>query len=514
MKQVQLRKATYLDSISLMRLSKELSELPGIRTALVAMATDTNMLLLKESGFDAAELGAVSPDDMVIAIEATGGAALEAAQAKARAALEGGPRAPGGGSREARAAAAPPSAIDAHPEINLVLISTPGRYAAREAWRALKAGKHVMVFSDNVTLEDERQLKSLARERGLLLMGPDCGTAIIGGIGLGFANDVPRGRIGIVAASGTGAQEVSSILARLGLGVSHIIGTGGRDVSDAIGGVMTVMGLEALIEDASTEVLVIVSKLPSEPVAKRILETARRAGKPCVVYFAGHSAGAGDARLTSAATLTEAAREAVRLATGKAPVIGAPPDPPARKRLAKLAAALPKERRYLRGLFSGGTLAQEAVSLLAGELKPMHTNMKLPGTVMLDDPGVSREHSIVDLGDDAFTRGRAHPMIDQAYRLTRLAKEAADPKTAVIFLDVVLGYGCNADPAGEIAGAVTALKNHAKGALPLFVASVCGTAGDPQNYDVQRRKLEDVGVFVGETNALACELVREVLGKR
>jgi FdrA protein len=514
MKQVHVRQATYLDSISLMRISKKVSDLPRVRNALVAMATDTNLLLLKESGFDISAVGAVSANDMVIALDAEDGAALEAAHAAAAIELEGGARPSGGENVAAQAAADLESAINQYPEINLVLISTPGRFAAREASRALRAGRHVMVFSDNVSLEDEQRLKSLASERGLLLMGPDCGTAIIGGIGLGFANSIPRGRIGIVAASGTGAQEVSSILARLGHGVSQIIGTGGRDVSDAVGGVMTRLGLEALADDAATDVLVIVSKLPSEPVARRILEAAKASGKPCVVYFAGYSGGRGDAGLVFAKTLTEAAREAARLATGTAPAIGAPGDRVPTERVAKLTKDLPKGRKFLRGLFSGGTLAQEAVALLSPKLAPMYANMKLPGARMLDNPAASQGHTIIDLGDDAFTRGRAHPMIDQAYRLTHLAKEAADPETAVIFLDVVLGFGCNADPAGEIAATIAARRAPKKGAGPIFVGSVCGTAGDPQNYGLQRRKLEDAGVLVAETNALVCELVLEVLDGR
>lgn len=514
MKQVHVRQAAYLDSISLMRISKKVSDLPRVRNALVAMATDTNLMLLKESGFDISALGAVSANDMVIAVDAEDGAALEAAQAVAAVELDGGAVAPGHEDVTAEAVADLESAISQYPEINLVFISTPGRFAAREASRALQAGKHVMVFSDNVSLEDEQRLKSLAMERGLLLMGPDCGTAIIGGVGLGFANSVPRGRIGIVAASGTGAQEVSSILARLGIGVSQIIGTGGRDVSDAVGGVMTRLGLDALADDAATDVLVIVSKLPSEPVARRILETAKASSKPCVVYFAGYSGGRSNTSLVFAATLTEAAREAARLATGKARAIGAPGDRMAKERVAKIVKGLPKKRKFLRGLFSGGTLAQEAVSLLSPQLEPMHANMKLPGARTLDDLAVSQEHTIIDLGDDAFTRGRAHPMIDQAYRLTRLVREAADPETAVILLDVVLGYGCNADPAGEIAAALRAWSGEKMGCVPVFIGSVCGTAGDPQNCDLQRRKLEDAGVLVAETNALACELVLEILGQR
>jgi FdrA protein len=531
MKQLRLEKSAYLDSVSLMGISRKIGELAGVLSAQVAMATDTNLLLLRESGFDTETLGDVTPGDMVVAIDAESAERLEAAMAAAEREIargggtgagEGaGGSAVGGSGGSGGAVAAPDltAAIGEHSEINLVFISTPGRYAAREAWRALSAGKHVMIFSDNVSLEDEKLLKGLGRERGLLVMGPDCGTAIISGVGLGFANSVPRGRIGIVAASGTGAQEVSSILARLGLGVSHIIGTGGRDVSDAIGGVMTTMGLEMLARDAATDVLVVISKLPGEGVARRILAAARAAGKPCVVAFAGL---AGDGRdrerddrpLIFARTLTEAAVAAARLATGTAPAIGMSGGESA-ARVASLRCKVSGERKFLRGLFSGGTLAQEAVALLGPRLGPVHTNMKMSGSIPLDNAARSMGHTVVDLGDDAFTRGRAHPMIDQSYRLARLAHEAADPECAVMLLDVVLGYGCNPDPAGEVAAAIGALPAAAalkKGTAPFFVASVCGTAGDPQNYSLQRRKLEDAGVLVAETNALACDVVAGILG--
>ena len=519
MKQLRLEKSAYLDSVSLMSISKRLGQVAGVSTAMVAMATDTNLRLLKESGFDTAGLGEAAPNDMVIAVDAEDVAAFEAAMDFVRREIAGGVRGGGDGADRAAGEAAPDlkSALVDHPEINLVVISIPGRYAAREASKALRAGRHVMIFSDNVPLEDEISLKAQGRRLGLLVMGPDCGTAIIGGVGLGFANSVPRGRIGLVAASGTGAQEVSSILARLGLGVSHVIGTGGRDVSDRVGGVMTLMGLEALMDDDETDVVVVVSKLPGGPVAKRILDAAGCGGKPCVISFAGYAGdgrgGGAGGKLVFARTLTEAATEAARLATGTAPSIGVA-SAGRDRRVAGPRRSVTGRAKFLRGLFSGGTLAQEAVTLLAPRLGVVHTNMKMSGTAFLEDPTRSEGHTIVDLGDDSFTRGRAHPMIDQSYRLTRLAHEAADPETAVILLDVVLGYGCNPDPAGEVAAAIEQREKTGKtGAVPLFVASVCGTAGDPQNYDLQRRKLEDAGVLVAETNALACDLVAEIIGR-
>ena len=524
MKKIKVEKSTYLDSISLMGISKTIGEMAGVKVALVAMATDTNLLLLKESGFDPGEVGTASANDLVIAVEARDRASLEAAFEMAERTVRGGT--PPGGARatapSGRAGAAPETAgisgleaaVSLRPEINLVLISVPGRFAAFEARRALRAGKHVMIFSDNVSIEDERALKGLAASKGLLLMGPDCGTAIINGVGLGFVNNVPRGPVGIVAASGTGAQEVSSILARIGVGISHIIGTGGRDVSDAVGGAMTLAGLRALVRDTATRVLVVISKLPSPAVAHEIVGAAAASDKPSIIYFAGSGGTARRDGVVFARTLTDTAMAAAT-ACGASPrrllCEGADAD----GRLAAAARALPRSRKYLRGLFTGGTLAQEAVSLFAPRLGAVATNMKLPNTELLTDPAVSKGHTVVDLGDDAFTRGRAHPMIDQSLRLVRLAREMCDPGVGVVLLDIVLGYGCNPDPAGEIARTLEAAPAaSAAHSRPAVIASICGTAGDPQSYDRQRHTLETAGVMVAETNATACEWVVGLLGRR
>jgi FdrA protein len=513
MRRVLVEKSTYLDSISLMGISRNVSAAPGVTAAVISMATDTNLALLKESGFDLAGLGTVAANDLVIAIDARDAASLEAAVAAVRKEITGGTR-PAAARSGVAGGVASASSLDAalrdHPEINLVLISVPGKFAAREADKALRAGRHAMIFSDNVSIEDEKSLKTLAGERGLLVMGPDCGTAVISGVGLGFANQLPHGPVGIVAASGTGAQEVSSILARMGIGVTHIIGTGGRDVTEAIGGAATRAGLEALIADGATRVVVIISKLPSPGVSEDILGVASAGGKPCVVYFAGYSGEKRRSNLVFAKTLTEAALDTAA-ALGVAPEGLGKGEWGTAGLLSAASSKLPTSRKYVRGLYSGGTLAQEAIFVFGGRLGPLSTNMKLPGTTMLEDPRTSKGHTIVDLGDDAFTRGRAHPMIDQAYRLTRLAREIADPETAVVLLDVVLGYGCNQDPGGEIARALQATS---VGSRPAIVASICGTPGDPQDYQRQKQQLAAAGVLVAETNAIAAEWVTELAGGR
>ncbi len=514
MRDIVVKRSTYLDSVTLMRVSKEASELDGIAGVIVAMATDTNLLMIKEAGFDVESLGELTPSDLVIAIEAQNNEALARAHDFIRAETEA--RFKSHGEAELRPASLD-TALASFPEINMVLISVPGQFAANEAYKALRNRRHVMIFSDNVSEEDEKNLKALAQSRRLLLMGPDCGTAIINNLGLGFANKVPRGEIGIVAASGTGAQEVSSILARLGLGISQLIGTGGRDLSGQIGGITTRMALEALIEDSSTKVIVLISKLPDEKVASDILNLLGGTKKPVIIYFAGHLESKTQANLTFTPTLTETALEAARAATGKSFKSAISLSKQDEKKVMQLRQGQPSSRKYLRGLFTGGTLAQEALFILGSTIGPISTNTHITDFPALEDPTQSIEHTIVDLGDDAFTRGRAHPMIDQTYRLRRLARELSDATVSVILLDVVLGYGCNDDPAGEIVQTIkaTIARDKLGEGDAMVIASICGTHGDPQNYLAQKEKLTSCGVIVAQTNALAAKLAqRAIVGNK
>lgn len=509
MKKIFIEESAYLDSVSLMRISKKATEARGIESAMVAMATDTNLLLLKEAGFDPEGAAGATSNDIIIALDATDAASLERALALVRHEIEGGATA---GERVEYAPRSLDGALKARPDLNLVFISVPGRFAAVEAHRALKAGRHVMIFSDNVPIEEEVKLKAMGRASGLLVMGPDCGTAIINGVGLGFANAVPRGNVGMVSASGTGAQEVSSALARFGVGISQLIGTGSRDVSAAVGGVTTIMGIKALAADESTKVIAIISKVPDGAVGRDILGLARQSDKPCVIWFAGQEARPREDNLEFAGTLADTARRAARAATGRE--LGLPEMDGGATLVTDLRGRLTVGRKFVRGLFGGGTLGQEAVFLLKPSLGCINTNMRLPGTSFLDDPSASPGHTIVDLGDDALTRGRAHPMIDQTYKLARMAREFADPETAVILTDVVLGYGCNADPGGEVARALHKLKP-TRGAAggPLVVVCLCGTYDDPQDYARQKRELESAGALVKETNESACALVSAIVGE-
>jgi FdrA protein len=384
--------------------------------------------------------------------------------------------------------------LGALPGATLALISVPGVYAGAEARRALDAGLHVMLFSDNVSLATEVELKRVACQRGLFLMGPDCGSAIVAGVPLGFANVVPRGRIGIVAASGTGLQEVSCRLAAEGEGVSHAIGVGGRDMADA-----------------TTEVVIVIGKLPGDAVATRLAGALAGLGKPSVVAV-GTSRPAFRSTeappLHVAQTLEDAARAAVALARGRTPPraveFSAAPEEIERL-VTEQARALAPGQRFVRGVYAGGTLALEAAALLSARLPEVAPGVR----------GGGAGHRVIDLGDDGFTLGRPHPMIDGAVRREWIEREAADPGTAVLLLDVILGHGAHPDPAGELIPALEAARRTAAaGARGLaVVASVTGTDGDPQVRSVQVATLRRAGVLVMDANAQAARLAAEIAAR-
>jgi len=484
-----VRASFYRDSVTLMRLAGAMEAVTGVTRAAAMMGTPANRALLEQAGLLAKDGAAAGPADLVIAVVAEDAAAAEAARAAAEQALLARPPAVRG------AAAAPRTlegALRTLPDANLVLISVPGAYAGAEALRALRAGLHVMLFSDNVPVATEVELKRLAHERGRFLLGPDCGTAILDGVPLGFANVVPRGRIGLAAASGTGLQEVACAIARLGEGVSQAIGVGGRDLSDEVGGLMMLRALEALGADAATEVVCVIGKPPGRATALRLAEAVGALGKPCVVNFTGESLAR--APWHAAATLEDAARAAVALARGDKPagVEFTRPAHEIERLVAETVRGLAPGRRAVRGVYAGGTLAWEARGLLAARL----------GDVAPGVTGGAGVHRVVDLGEDAFTVGRPHPMIDGRVRREWIDKEGRDPGTAVLLLDVVLGYGAHPDPAGELLPALDAAREHGLA----VIAGVCGTDADPQPRAAQVARLRDAGVVVMDSNAQAARL--------
>jgi succinyl-CoA synthetase alpha subunit len=500
----------YRDSVALMQLSAKLGALAGVRQASAIMATAGNLALLREAGLALGDVAA-GPDDLLIALEGEE-EALEAALDTAEAELTRVPAA----AQEGRFRRTPPRSLEMGlselPTANLALISTPGEYAAAEAMKALRLGLNVMLFSDNVALEDEIALKRYARAHDLLVMGPDCGTAIIGGVPLGFANVVRRGDIGAIAASGTGLQQVTCLIDRWGKGISQAIGTGGHDLHASVGGITMLQGLDALAADPATRVIVLISKPPHPNVAQRVLDAAARSGKPIVVNFLGADPDAARrANIHPVRTLEDAARLAVALASGGGDAqTGAAPS-----EVAVGVARLAPGQKYIRGLYSGGTFCYEALLLLRETLGGIASNTPLEPERMLADVWRSEGHTVIDLGDDAFTRGRPHPMIDQTLRRERILQEAADPEVAVILLDVVLGYGAHPDPAPELAAALAQARAlaAAAGRQLAFVASVCGTAGDPQGLARQEGALREAGVLLAESNAQAVRLATAIAAR-
>ncbi len=490
---------TYRDSVSLMQLSARIAGLAGVRQASVVMATEGNLALLREAGLLEGALEA-SPSDLLAVAQGDTEEAVRAALDETERALAGGAAA---GPRRGPQESAPRSirmALEAQPQANLALISTPGEYAAAEALKALRLGLNVMLFSDNVSLADEVMLKREAEARGLLVMGPDCGTAIVAGVPLGFANAVRKGPIGVVGASGTGLQQVTSLIDQAGLGVSHALGTGGRDLKAEVGGTTMLRAIDELAADAGTRVIVLVSKPPARKVADKVLARARATGKPVIACFLGAAAAdveGGNVR--AAATLEEAAAMALAAARGT-PYAGT------ERRLPQFEAPrLAPGQRYVRGLYSGGTFCYEATLLLSQALQDVHSNTPVAGAAPLADVWRSHGHTLVDLGDDEFTRGRPHPMIDHRLRNERIVREAGDAEVAVILLDVVLGYGAHPDPAAEMLPALRGARAAAQrgGHEIAFVAFICGTERDPQGYARQAAALGEAGVILAASNAQA-----------
>jgi FdrA protein len=482
-KDLGIRAGFYRDSVRLMQISTTLAALPGVSRSLVAMATPLNLDLAEELGFE--RPAGAGPNDMLVALEATSEEALASAKARLDAELSAAGGAGTGGAAAAGAgtgAGAPPldtsvaprttSTAVAAASANLVLVSTPGRYAFVEAMDALEAGASVMVFSDNVPIAQEVALKRRASELGLLVMGPDCGTAIVGGVGLGFANVVRPGRVGLVAASGTGAQQVLSLLAWAGVGVSHCLGVGGRDLTEPIGGLSTMAALKLLDADPATELIVLIGKPPAASVSSSVLAHLSRLSTPVVPAWSAPSAH----DLTAA---TESVLERLEVAvpvwpTWVVPSVGS--------------------GGYLRGLFSGGTLCVEAVHLATAALGPVWSNVDTSA----DPPSAADDggHRFLDLGDDEFTLGRPHPMIDFSLRLARLSAELADPSCGAVLLDVVLGHGAHPDPASELAPVLSS------STVPVVVALI-GTRDDPQGLDHQAAALANAGASVLGSNAAA-----------
>lgn len=506
-----IKRSAYHDSVTLMLVARELSRLEGVRDAAVVMATEANKSILAGAGLLTIEAKAATANDLVIAVSAEAAPLADAALQKVAGLLKKKVSAGEAGEFKPKTIR---GALASHPEANVAVISVAGRYAVDEAWEALLRGLHVLLFSDNVSLEDEIALKKYAREHGLLLMGPGAGTAILNNVSLGFANVLPRGPVGIVSAAGTGLQEVSTLLARRGVGISQCIGTGGRDLKKEVGGIMMLEALKALQQDPDTAVLVLISKPPADEVAQIIFKQVSASSKPTVICFLGGDM-ASAVKIPNAIparTLYECAlltSRAVRPENGGIKEFLQAEHTALAEQARRLKHKLNADQRYLRGLFSGGTLCYEAQVIWKDILdSPVYSNAPLPGGPALPESTKSQGHTAVDLGEEEFTVGRPHPMIDNDLRIRRLLQEARDPQVGVIMLDVVLGYGAHPDPASELGQAVKEARELARGEgrEVLVVASVTGTGDDPQNLSRTLSVLEAAGVVVCDSNAAAARL--------
>lgn len=499
-----IKKNSYYDSVMLMQISRTVEATEGVSKAMVCMGTDMNKELLKEAGLLNDENEAALPSDVIIAFmsetvntEEINSIVNELLNAKKEDSgeVEANPSSIG-------------NALKRDSKANIVVVSVAGEYAADEARKALNKGLHVMMFSDNVSIEDEIELKTMAHEKGLLVMGPDCGTAIINNVGLCFANNLKKGSIGVVGASGTGTQEITVLIDKLGDGVSQVIGTGGRDLTKEVGGIMMLDSLDALNRDENTKTIVVISKPPVKEVAEKIIARVKEYKKEVVICFLGHHFEAseeGNIKFTN--NLTEAAEIAVSVNTHNAKKLVVK-----EINVEELKKKLDNKQKYVRGLYCGGTICDETSQLFQSKLDDK-TYSNVGKVNRLENPYESKMNSFIDLGDDNFTVGRPHPMIEPSLRNERIIQEAKDEEVAVILLDVEIGFGSHENPAEVVIKAIKDAKAYCRSQNKeiIFVAYVLGTKADKQGFDAQVECLENEGVIVTNSNYHAAKLCMEIV---
>lgn len=494
---------TYNDSIVLMQYTVELEALPGVDKAAIMMGTPAVLQFLEENALLAVDKKTISADAVVLAAVGEDASALDEALQKIAQKLRGNELQQGGSGKVQVQEQTRDEGIlwrEVPAEANVALISVPGQYAAAEAWQALRSNRHVMIFSNDVSLADEIALKKAAQERGLFVMGPDCGTAMINGVPLGFANVVRGGDIGVVAAAGSGLQALTCLVDRLGGGITQAVGTGGRDLKKEVQGITTKMALSMLTNDENTQVIVILSKPPDTEIAKDILTKAKKLTKPVVLCLLGMAwTEVNDNKVHFASTILTAASKAVQLSKG---VVGD-------EGVARMPGEPKKTNGCLRGFYSGGTLAYEAYLLLQKELEEIYSNAPLETRYRVGLDGLdSAKHIILDLGTEEFTLGRAHPMIDGRWRSELIAQTGHNHDVRIVLLDIILGYGADENPAGSIIDSIRGAKETAakEGRQLAFIAFIVGTERDPQNYAQQAALLKEAGVELAENNEMAVQM--------
>ncbi len=507
-----VRQNYYQDSMKLMQISKELSSLRGINKASAIMATEANLLMLKEAGLIGKFPDSISANDLIIAVEAESKKTAQDAINSIDSFLLSLTTA----TEENIEYKSFDSAYSALTKPNMAIVSVPGEFAKLEVARAINHNIHTFLFSDNLSVDEEIELKKRAREKGLLMMGPGCGTAIINGTCLGFANIVRRGPIGVVAAAGTGLQEVVSLVHNWGVGISHGIGVGGRDLSERVEGIMTIEAIKLLQKDKNTKYILLVSKPASTRVIEKIVETAGKGKKPFAMCMLGDdSFKSTDKNIYSTETLEELSLLAVALADKKKAKKVDLSDNTWKKAAEKYLKSVHPMQKYIRGMYSGGTLCYEAQQILTKTVGDIYSNAPLSKENLLKDSNKSYKNSCIDLGEEEFTVGRPHPMIDATLRSERIIQEAKDPGTSIILFDIVLGYGSSPDPAGDLLPAIMKANEIAsrKNRSLVFITHVCGTEDDMQKREQQEQKLRDAGVLVLSTNAQAARAAGWIAGR-
>jgi len=511
MKLHKVFKNTYYDSVSLMSLTAKLNREYEFIELVILMGSEMNLEMIQAVGLFHDDMKGLTPNDLILAAETSNSDLKEKwveiifkhlNEKKVKSSQS---------QRVYRSITAAKKDVDA----NIAVISVPGRYAANEARVALENNMHVMLFSDNVTIEDEIVLKDLAIEKDLLLMGPDCGTAIINGKGLCFANNVSKGNIGLVAASGTGLQEVTVIIDRFGGGISQAIGVGGRDLSELVGGKMLLKAYDDLEKDEETEVIVLVSKPPHKSVAEKIYARLKSIVKQTVVCFLDSHSDYDAKDVYFASSLAGAALKALEL-TGTEVEDNSILSSTEKQMIKEAKLLLHDDQTKLKGLFCGGTLTTEALSIIREHVVSITSNIAKKKHEKMMNPFSSDGHVLVDMGDDVFTNGKPHPMIEPMIRLKRIIEESKNPETAVILLDFELGYGSHEDPVGVTIDTIKKAQIIAEKANRhlTFVAYVCGTSKDKQDLEKSEKMLRENGVIVTSTNAkasfIAAQIVKEV----
>jgi FdrA protein len=495
-----IRKGSYQDSVVLMLLTNKISAMKGIHKVSIMMATPANKDLFKVGGLETPELMEAQSNDMAIVVDVESEELIGQVLKEAEEFLNN--QSKGSAGTEEKVVSSWEQAIKRMPDANLAVLSIPGMYAAAEADRALDENLNVFIFSDNVSKKDEIYLKQKAHEKGLLVMGPDCGTGIIKGVPIAFTNHVRMGKIGVIGASGTGIQEVTTIIDQLGEGVANAIGTGGRDLSAEVGGITMLDAIDAMEKDSQVEVVVILSKPPAKEVRDVIVKRLWDYKKPVVTLFLGEKPEIHEENFYHAYTLDEAARIAVSLVRNEE-IIQDMWKPEIQEGFNK------EDHKTIKGYYSGGTLASEAVMLIKDTIGIAGPGGKKEG-YMLNTQG----YTIIDLGDDVYTVGKPHPMIDPANRIACMKQALEEEQTGVILFDLVLGYGSHEDMAGALLpGIVDMMEQIKKQERKIyFVAAICGTRGDKQNYDLQKKKLEDIGVILCTSNKRAVETALFLIG--